>query len=165
MNHLKRKITLLLAVVMTFFLSLTAFAQTNHVINPWSAYLDKTLELSGFIQTETDSEGYNTFVIEPNSFVTFNFPMGWLRVEDSNHSDVRELVCNTISLEKATRTDNEFWYNNESKLKDIEYIKSGAKLQFITPGTYVLYFSMGYSTRDERIAIQKDESNLAWQYI
>jgi hypothetical protein len=166
MNLFKVKIIYLcLAIVLILGVSPTVLANESFKVTPWQAYPEKTVELAGFIEEKVDGEGYKTYVIEPNSDVKFNFNTGWLFVHSLGSSeDIREVVCDTVTFEKATRMDNSMWYDSESELIENEYIKKGATFKFKTPGKYELYFSLGYATRDERMQIQSNDELLSWQY-
>ena len=123
---------LVLAIALIFQAMPSVFAESVK-ITPWRAYPDKTIEFEGFIEEKSDEDGRRIFVIEPNTPVTFNFTAGWIHVYSLGYdTDVREVFCDTISFEKATRTDNIFWYSNDSELTEMEYIKKGAAFKKVS---------------------------------
>lgn len=161
----KKVFATVLALTMVLVMGTTALA-ADKVVKLWSDVVPNgTVTITGLKDTTSDNtiDG-DVYVIDTNSTITYNRPLGNLEVFDAHDLSGTILTdVYTSNISKATRQDNEFWYDEESEIISIEYIKTGASLKFNKEGLYGIYTHLGYATREERISIQSDET-YSWQY-
>lgn len=162
----KRVFATVLALTMVLAMGTTALA-ADKVVKLWSdAVPNGTVTITGVKDTTSiDGISDTVYVIDENSTITYNRNLGSLEVYNGTDVALTTPITDiyTSNVNKATRQDNEFWYDETSEVIPIEYIKTGASLKFTKSGVYGIYTELGYETKDERISIQSDET-YSWQY-
>lgn len=140
---------------------------SEKTINLWSDKVPNgTVTINGLKDTTSiDGVSDTVYIIDKNSTITYNRALASLEVYDEKDIALTNPLSDvfTSDLVKGSRQDNEFWYDEDSDVITIEYIKPNASLSFTKEGVYGIYTQLGYETKEERIAVQSDES-YSWQY-
>lgn len=132
----------------------------DHIL--WSSTVpNDTMTISGLYDITYNKKGDMTFIIDTNSSITINRTISALYIDSTLCTEASSL-CTPIVYNQGTYQDNQFWYDSNSPLVEQSYIAPGTTIKLTQPGNHTVTVSLGYQSKDERIAIQNADS-VVWQ--
>lgn len=170
----KRILAIVLTVVMAMsFITVTSFAAEDLTVtlDGIDGYTYNIKGYKGTCYYNDDEElAAEQIKLDTNSVITFNFPIDFVDVWDSDNEEVA-FMPDFYGQEEWTITDSVTFKGNVKTRKDvsnyevfllekgdldIDFFESGATLKFHKPGNYHMLLDVGFNNADERIAfIQK----------
>lgn len=120
-----------------------------------------TITINGLYDITYNKKGDTTFIIDQNATVTVNRAISAIYIDNRLFTEANDL-CSVTTCETGTYKDNQFWYDENSATIDQTYILPGATFSISKLGDHTVTVSLGYQSKEERLALQGGDS-LNWQ--